>query len=438
MLDYESFKQVFPRRLVKKLKSPLVPYLGEINLSAILKRLHSEIISYTYHPSLCHEQLIFNKNNGVIRICPIFKPKDSILYYFCIKMLEDNIAENRVEGTYGGWKLGNSIRFIEEIEEVVLMSYITSDSYNPFLWVDNWKDFQKKALIYSEISEAKYIVKLDIANFYDNINLSLLEKKIYAVIGNEKRVYVELLFYFLKNWNKTIAGFSENHTGLPQESSSDCSRLLANFYLQEYDVFMKNICNENAARYLRFSDDQILFTKSKEDANKIILEASKFLLNQGLSFNAGKTMVFKDKEGYNNYWSFDIFDLLEGKEKEKVNRGVIIFLDRISRGINFRKDSVLKRILGLDFNDITPAHRYKIFSIVYEKDFICRADYIVLCNIYRNIDENKKEEFLIILDDLIDSIIYNSFHYNLIKFYNINKIDYDREKLHARIKILKF
>ena len=172
MLEYDSFKKVFPSRLIKKLKSPIVPYAQEIDRKKVIEELYQEIISYTYHPSLCHEYLVFNKNNGVIRISPIFKPKDSLLYYFCTKMVEDEIAENRVEGTYGGWRIGNKIRFVEE-EEVglILTDYVFNDSYNPFLWFENWKDFQKKAYIYSQNNDCKYIVKLDIANFYDNINL---------------------------------------------------------------------------------------------------------------------------------------------------------------------------------------------------------------------------------------------------------------------------
>ncbi len=436
MISYESFTKIFPRKLIKKIKSPIVPYTQNIG-NEILKELFQEIKNYTYHPSLCHEYLVFNKNKGVIRITPIFKPKDTILYYFCVKMIEDEIAENRVSGTYGGWRIGNKIRYIENQEEINISEYTYNDSFNPLLWFANWKDFQKKAYLYSENSTSNYIIKFDIANFYDNINLHLLEKKLYSVIKNNKRFYVELLLYFLKNWNKTIAGFSENHVGLPQENIGDCSRLLANFYLQDYDCFMKELCDKNNSRYLRYSDDQIVFAPSKEIANKILFEASKFLLNQGLNFNSNKINVFKNKNDFNVYWCFDIFRLLSKKDKESINQAIEIFLERLKDNKNFRMESVLKRILSIDINKIEPMFRHKLLSIFYNKDFLSKIDYWTLNKLYNRIEESKKEEFLIILKDLANSVIYNSFHYNLVKFYEMNNISYDKEILTNRINELR-
>ena len=61
-------------------------------------------------------------------------------------MLEDEIAKNRVEGTYGGWRLGNKIRFMEENDDYYLEGYAGYNSFNPFLWTKNWQDFQKKSI----------------------------------------------------------------------------------------------------------------------------------------------------------------------------------------------------------------------------------------------------------------------------------------------------
>ncbi len=44
----------------------------------------------------------------------------------------------------------------------------------------------------------------------------------------------------------------------------DCSRILANFYLQDYDAYMKVECDGQAASYLRYADDQIMMANDKE------------------------------------------------------------------------------------------------------------------------------------------------------------------------------
>jgi hypothetical protein len=438
MLSFENFKKVFPKRFVKKLESPIVPYSQKINMDDLLNELYDEIKNFNYNPSRCHEHLVFNKRKGVIRISPIFRPKDSVLYYFCVKMIEDEIAKNRVNGTYGGWRLGNPLRFLEEEEASNITEYVNSSSYNPLLWSKYWKEFQKKAQLYSsQNTELKYILKIDIANFYDNINLHILEQKLYTGIGADKKEYIELLLYFLRNWNKAIAGFSEKHMGLPQETMADCSRLLANFYLQDYDEFMKKICDESNSKYLRYADDQIIFTRTETDAKEILFKASKFLLGHGLNLNASKTEVFEDIETYNFYWAFDIFKLLEMDDSLHINDAVRLFLDRLNSNAPFRKHSVLKRILNVEFNKLEPELRHKVISLIYDVDFLLRADYWNLHRIYSNLSSTEKKDFLKKLDELIDSIIYNSYHYNLVKFYVLEGRTFDRERIMDRLKSLK-
>ncbi len=42
-----------------------------------------------------------NKGHGVARTIPVFCIEDYIVYYFCIKELEDVISGNRTEHTFG-------------------------------------------------------------------------------------------------------------------------------------------------------------------------------------------------------------------------------------------------------------------------------------------------------------------------------------------------
>ncbi len=275
MIDYKSFKKIFPKSFVKKLKESIVPFNSPIKKEKILEELYTDITSFIYNPSLPREYIVSNKHNYVARIVPTFNAKDYFLYYLCLKMLEDEIAENRVEGTYGGWRLGNKIKLKEEMEEYYLDVSAAGNSFNPFLWMQNWQDFQKKVYQYSEVDDYKYIIKFDISNFYNTINLELLNRKIYLIAPHQKRFYAELLFHFLCNWNKKFEGYSYKLVGLPQDEIGDCSRILANFYLQDYDESMKELCDTNNAKYWRYADDQIIYSNDKMTGRQILFEASK-------------------------------------------------------------------------------------------------------------------------------------------------------------------
>jgi hypothetical protein len=188
MIDIKSFKNFFPKSFSKKLKESIIPHTVPILRNEIAESLYKEITEFKYHPSTPRDYIIINKANYVARITPTFQPKDYFLYYFCTKILEDEIAVNYVEGTYVGWRLGNQIRLKEEGDELELLDSAPSNSYNPFLWTENWSDFQKKAFENNNSDEYNFVVKLDIANFYDNINIDLLGKK--TLLGFTKKQIV--------------------------------------------------------------------------------------------------------------------------------------------------------------------------------------------------------------------------------------------------------
>jgi hypothetical protein len=437
MIDYKSFKQIFPKSFVKKLRESIVTFNPPIKKEEICKELFNEIISFTYYPGLPRDYIVFNKYNHVARIVPTFYAKDYFLYYFCLKMLEDEIAENRVDGTYGGWRLGNKIMLKEKAEEYCLDTYVPN-SFNPFLWMENWQDFQRKAYQYSRPGEYRYFIYFDISSFYDHINLELLNRKIYLVAPQKKRFYVELLFHFLHNWNKKIEGYSDKIVGLPQDEIGDCSRILANFYLQDYDGFMKDLCDKNKAQYLRYADDQIIYSEDRLSGRKILFEASKYLFKIGLDINSGKVLEFDDPDKFNKYWAFQIFELFRDKaDKNKINEGIKLFLKWKEENINFREYSVLKKIIGLDFKLIEASSKHKILSILLEKEFISDLDWWRFNKIYNQLDGADKKDFLNILNELVDEVQFNSFHYNLRKFYQKNKLPYDKKRIYDKIKKLR-
>ncbi|NEM96636.1 RNA-directed DNA polymerase [Pontibacter burrus] len=438
MITQESFSKIFPKSFVKKLKESVIPHEQEIERGEIISSLYEDLISYKYHPWTPRDYIIINKANYVSRITPTFQPRDYFLYYFCCKILEDEIAENRAEGTYGGWRLGNKIRLREEYDELEIVESAPSNSFNPYLWRENWQDFQNKAYAANQTGEHKCIVKFDIANFYDNINIALLAKKLYLASPRNKVLYIDLLIHFLNNWNKKFEGYSKKTVGLPQDEISDCSRLLANFYLQDYDLFMKGLCDREGARYLRYADDQLVYAKNLQTARTILFEASKYLSKIGLNLNTSKVEFFENGENFNQYWAFDLFELLgDAHNTENINKGLELFLKWKNRGESFKENSVLKRILNLDFKRFRPDLKFEVLAYLLNKDFMATLPSWALSKLYKQLHEQDRLSMLGLIDELVEDYHFNSFHYNVIQFYKKNKISFNRERIDNKLKKIK-
>ena len=117
----------------------------------------------------------------------------------------------------------------------------------------------------------------------------MLEEKIRSASnGTEYNDDISLLFHFLRQWNKPLEGYFPKTVGIPQDEIQDCSRILANFYLRSYDSNIFELSNNHNSRYLRYSDDMILFCPSKKDAEFLIFHASKELHKIGLNINSSK------------------------------------------------------------------------------------------------------------------------------------------------------
>jgi hypothetical protein len=436
IIDKASFLKIFDTRFWQKLNESLVPFTDKpVDKPIFLESLFEEVTTFSYNPSHPREYIVFDKHNGISRYVPTFNRKDYCVYYLCIKLLENEIAINRVDGTYGGWTLGNPIRLKEE-QELLELDYIPFNTLNELSWVQEWRTFQGIAKRYKDIDDFKFFTNIDIANFYDSINLSLLERKIRHIIPKNKQEVVTLLMHFLHNWNKKLEGYNLKTVGIPQDEIGDCSRILANFYLQDYDTAIKKICDRENAQYIRFADDQIFYTKSKDSARKILFEASKELFKLNLNVNSSKVKEFNTKSEFEQYWAFEIFDFLADKDnQQQIEIGVKLYFENIDNNVRFRDNSVLKRLLTVNFDKINPEHRHRLISGFYNQEFLSQ---LTLWH-YRRIREKVKndKEFFAILDNQIESILFNSYHYQLLNFYEKDRKDFDLTNLKKRIDELK-
>ncbi len=160
------------------------------------------------------------------------------------------------------------------------------------------------------IWEEYYILKMDIAKYFDNINKNILLKILEIKIKDKDLIWLikEILFAQKREKGLEIGNYT--------------SQMFANIYLNEVDQYIKH--NLKVKYYCRYLDDSVLMVKTKEEA-KEILERIKIFLKENLELELNKkTQIFKNKQGVNfcgykiNEYKMKIRDKGKRKLKKKV------------------------------------------------------------------------------------------------------------------------
>lgn len=439
-MKFEDIGEVVDKRFWKIINDLRVHDSRRQRVPFLLK-LREELIDMKYFPGLPLTIKEADKGNGVARQIPIFNLKDYSVFYYCTRKLEHVLAKNRVAGTYGGWSMGGKIRNFENGEEPG-DEYQLTYSYNPAAWAKYYGDFNGR--LYGKIKELKesgksdYIVfELDIANYYDSIQLDLLEKKIRRDGDYNESGILDLLMYFIGHSNRLVTRYQKRTVGIPQDAFGDCSRILANYYLQEYDSYMSELVKKYEAHYFRYADDQILFVPNVSAGKDLIQMASRRLAGIGLNINQKKVIKRTLDELY-KYRSFTINDLFKVKgayfDKDIVNE----FADKAFKAIDNDPGSLknrgyplIKRLTTADFNLLTPSNRSRVMRFVFDESFTkdCRANNYSSAYAKMRIDE--KRDYIKYMDSLCNESKHSAFHYEVLAFYR----QFDQETTHIEDRI---
>lgn len=384
---------------------------------AFCDNLYDAIGNHTYHPRQPRQYIIANKHNGVTRVIPVFSREDNCVYYYCVKCLEEYLAKRYVDCTFGGYKMGGAMREMENRDENAINEmpdYAAEFSYNPLAWAKAWKDFQLKAYQISRDENLGFFICFDIANFYNSINLTLLESKIRNCADQAFADEIDLLIYFLKYWNRKLSFYAPCTVGLPMDDFGDSSRLLANFFLQEYDRKIYSVANELGAKYLRFSDDQIILAPDKLIAEKIFHCASLELNKIGLNINSGKVKRFACRKEFEAYWAFGIFHLLsDSQDRQNIEKAITLYLQEDRNYIRWQ--SVLKRLISCDLKQINIHLKAKIFAQLYDPDFLEECDYRQLKRLYDFLgNDTEKQIYINNMYEIVDKTLFNKFPFELL------------------------
>ena len=134
------------------------------------------------------------------------------------------------------------------------------------------KEFSKKYGKY-------YILKCDISRFFLSINHRILKKKLRKKIKDPKAL--KIVFDVIDSHNSGIG------------IGSMTSQVLAIFYLNDMDHFIKEELKIKG--YIRYQDDFLLFSESKEYLEKCLERIKEFLKKEKLTLN-NKTRIYTSNE----------------------------------------------------------------------------------------------------------------------------------------------
>ena len=124
-----------------------------------------------------------------------------------------------------------------------------------------------------------YILKCDISRFFLSINHRILKKKLRKKIKDPKAL--KIVFDVIDSHNSGIG------------IGSMTSQVLAIFYLNDMDHFIKEELKIKG--YIRYQDDFLLFSESKEYLEKCLERIKEFLKKEKLTLN-NKTRIYTSNE----------------------------------------------------------------------------------------------------------------------------------------------
>lgn len=134
------------------------------------------------------------------------------------------------------------------------------------------------------------ILRLDIDNYFDNINHEILFRRLKPIIPDEEVLRLVRLCVQIGRVNKKFQ-WEEQSVGVAQ--GSVISPILANYYLHSFDQFVLSRTN----MYVRYADDFIILCKNNEDAELLLKTCSDYLQNR-LLLRLNDPVIGETKNGF--------------------------------------------------------------------------------------------------------------------------------------------
>lgn len=426
-MKWEDFKRWFNHSFWKAFKNRTFPI--EIPQTAAeetakVRAVFESVKSSRYAPSIPEGEIVMNKGYGVARTVPVFCIDDYIVYYFCVKELEEIISGDRTNNTFGGWSLGGELRKQEGRDvETDIGFYGARYAFYPGAWTAAFGEFNSLLFAQLETGNYTHVLQFDLSNFYDCVRLDILERWIREAAPPEKGWIVALLFYFLNQWNRRNTGLHPQGVGIPQDALADCSRLLANYYLQRHDKFAAELCEQANASYFRYADDQMILVDDKEAIDALMLLLTRNLDRYGLRVNQMKVKVWTVKE-LQEYRCRDIQAIFRKPEDRKDPKLVRQFVDAYLKlsDADLAKtwnggSPLLNRLLWANIESLPSKLSNKLVTRFTQPDYFLNLEKKRLVRVHE-LNQKKKKPIDISrhMRKLGEKTMHNAFHHECLGF----------------------
>ena len=138
----------------------------------------------------------------------------------------------------------------------------------------------------------QYVLRLDIDNFFDSIDHEILQKRLIATGTESEIVRLIMLCVQMGKVKQGSREWVETEYGTPQGAVR--SPILSNLYLHSFDQFAVS----QDVPYVRYADDFLFLTETKEQAEEILSKTEKHLEEKlKLKLNQPPTII-ELKDGF--------------------------------------------------------------------------------------------------------------------------------------------
>ncbi|QOV35252.1 RNA-directed DNA polymerase [Streptomyces ferrugineus] len=155
----------------------------------------------------------------------------------------------------------------------------------PRFWYQPWRRMQTNARRTLESDSWLRMATLDVSSFYEHIDVDILGDDLACLSKSSDKS---------RNLNRFLVSFQRiNHAwGLPQ--GSDASGILANLYLAPVDEYL----TKNGFKYLRYSDDIMIFRRDWTELRDVLSEINRILRARRLSMSTQKTGILDPEDAF--------------------------------------------------------------------------------------------------------------------------------------------
>ena len=198
-----------------------------------------------------------------------------------------------------------------KFNEMIILKYIAYNLYKyDYLFQSNLYSFRKNISVKQALDKLSrkrnlknmYGYKVDIKNYFNSVDISIIINNLKEDIKDQE--LLNIIISILTNKNVSIDNtIIEEEKGIM--AGIPLSAFLANYFIKDIDEYFK----KEKVLYLRYSDDIIIFTNTKEDQIKYSTKLKELLKSYNLTINPEKENYYEPHDT----WEFLGFSYKDNK-----------------------------------------------------------------------------------------------------------------------------